>query len=301
MRKILLFALALCTVAAGNAQLMKVSSVQKVNLPATATANVSTMSPDGSYVLLTDMQKPGICKWDITTAKYTQVTNTGYDVRVLDDCATVVYRENSFDKNHLRYVSVKSVNIENGTTSTIVAATRNLQGVAVAGNTVAAVNNNRATIKKMSAGAATVKPVASIDKGQLCITVNGKTKVISPNGKEGQSYLRPSVSPDGTKVVYYLASTGCFVANIDGSNPVALGVIRAARWYDNNTIVGMHDIDNGEFVTSSTLIASSIDGKVKQEIAPAESMAMYPSISKDGSKISYTTPKGELFIISITK
>ncbi|MDD7404820.1 MAG: hypothetical protein PUG32_02930 [Bacteroidales bacterium] len=300
MRKAFLLAMVMCFAAMGNAQLLKVSSVEKVPLPESASASISTISPDGSFVLVTDNFKSGISKWDISSAAYTQVSSTGYSVSILDDCSTIVYRENSFDENHLRYVSVKTLDLATKKVATIVAPTRNLNGVAVAGNTVTAIDSRRATVKAVK-GVKESRPTASIDKGQLCITVNGKTSVISPNGREGQSYLWPSVSPDGKKVVYYLAATGCFVANIDGSNPVALGILRAAKWYDNNTVVGMVDHDNGEFVTSSSLMAVSADGKIRQEIAPENAMAMYPSISADGSKISYTTPAGGLYIMNITK
>ncbi|MBR3765783.1 MAG: hypothetical protein IKL11_01300, partial [Muribaculaceae bacterium] len=122
-------------------------------------------------------------------------------------------------------------------------------------------------------------------------------KVISPNGQEGASYLWPSISPNGTKVCYYLATKGCYVANIDGSNPVYIGQLRATKWLDDLTVVGMNDLDDGSVVTSSKLIAASIDGQVKQELTVDESMAMFPSTN--GKRIAYSTPMGDLFIINL--
>ena len=142
-------------------------------------------------------------------------------------------------------------------------------------------------------------PVAFIEYGQLMLTSNGKTVTLSPNGTEGQSYLWPSVSPDGTKVLYYLAGQGAFTCNIDGTDVQHIGYIRAAKWYDNNIVVGMHDTDNGEFVTSSEVIAYSADGKEKQVLSDASTMAMYPTVSANGKKISFTTPSGEAYIINV--
>jgi hypothetical protein len=118
-------------------------------------------------------------------------------------------------------------------------------------------------------------------------------------GTEGQSYLWPEISPDGTKIVFYLAATGCFVCNIDGSNCHHLGTIRAARWMGNDMIVGMFDQDNGVNVTSSELIASNAAGTVKQTLTDSSVMAMYPSPSADAGKIAFTTPQGELYIMNV--
>lgn len=61
----------------------------------------------------------------------------------------------------------------------------------------------------------------------------------------------------------------------------------------------MHDTDNGEFVTSSEVIAYSADGKEKQVLSDASTMAMYPTVSANGEKISFTTPSGEAYIINV--
>ncbi len=301
MKKVLISALLLCSGVFSYAQL-NVASVEKVNLPEGVTANKATLSPDGSYVVLSQMEKAGLHKLDLATNKVTTISEKGttLGLQISEDGQQVIFRENSYD-NKLRKTALKSANLVTGKQTTIVKATRDLQGFEVRGAQVMAMNKGKLTTKSLTGEKTVSAPVASINGGQLYVTINGKTNNISPQGTDCQSYLWPSVSPDGTKVAYYLARHGAYVCDLDGSNPVFLGSIRAPRWYDNSTVVGMNDQDNGEVVTSSKIVAVSTDGKTGQNLTEDESMAMYPTASADGSKIAYSTPAGELYIINITK
>jgi len=298
MKKIILSAMLLGASLIGYAQL-NVASIEKVTLPEGVTASQATISPDGSFVVLSIAEKEGIQKLDLATSALTTVSNTGnmFDLKIADN-GTVIFRE-SKTVNKLRQTALKAVNVA-GIESTVVPFTRDLQGFAVEGETVMAMNKGQFTTKSFGA-TKTVAPVASIDHGRMVITVNGESKVVAPQGTESQSYLWPSVSPDGTRVVYYLGRKGAYVCNIDGSNPVFLGGIRAPRWYDNNTVVGMNDQDNGEYVYASKIVAVKADGSFSQMLTDDASMAMYPSVTTDGAKIAFTTPAGELYIINLTK
>lgn len=301
MKKVFISALLLCSGVFSYAQL-NVASIEKVALPEGVTANKATISPDGSYVVFSRMEKSGLHRLDLGSNTLTTVSEKGitFGLQISQDGSTVVFRENSFDKNHLRKTALKSMNVATGKETTIVKPTRELQGFEVRGAQVMAMNNGKLTTKSLTGAATVSAPVASIKGGQLYVTVNGKTTNISPQGTDCQSYLWPSVSPDGTKVVYYLARRGCYVCDLDGSNPTYLGSIRAPRWFDDATVVGMNDYDNGENVTASKIVAVSIDGSKGQNLTNDASMAMYPSVSNDG-KIAYTTPAGELYIININK
>ena len=230
---------------------------------------------------------------DLASKEITMISKDGnsFDLKIAED-GTVVFRESKTAENKLRYTSLKAVS-PRGVETTLLEPTRNLNGFAVNGTNVMTVDNNVCAAKSLNGGAGVQMPVASIRNGQLCID----GKVISPNGTEGASYLWASISPNGTKVCYYFVTGGCFVADIDGSNPVFVGNLHAAKWLNDLTVVGMNDIDNGYVVTSSKLIAASIDGKVSQNLTLDESMAMYPSTN--GKSIAYTTPTGELFIINL--
>ena len=226
MRKILL-SIAVLASSVASAQLLSVGSTEKVNLPAGITVMHSTMSHDGSFAVING--SAGLMKVDLSTGKTMQIAQSAslQNVEISQDGNTVVFKQPTF-QGKLRYTALKSVNLNNGKETTLVAPSRNLQGFNVVNNRVNAVNKGTITTKALNSTASSVSaPVASINRGALNVTVNGVTKNISPQGTTGMSYLWPSVSPDGTKVLYYLCGRGAYVCNLDGSNPVSLGEIRA--------------------------------------------------------------------------
>ncbi len=303
MKKILFSVMLLCSSSIGFAQIFNVTSTEKVNLPEGTATYISTISPQGDYLLISDQKKQGLQKFDLASSKMQTVTTaagSSFDAQISQDGKTVVFRETQIGKDKLKRVGLKSINLATGETKTLVKPSRNLQGVAVNQSTVFAVEKGKLMKKSLSNAKTTAeRPVLSIKYGQLMITRNGKTSILSPNGQQGASYLWPSVSPDGTKILYYLATKGAYTCDINGQNIKYIGSIRAPRWYNNDIVVGMNDSDNGAVVTSSEIIAATTDGKVKQTLTSNEVIAMYPTASAQSNKIAFTTPKGETYIINV--
>ena len=297
MRKLLL-ALALGFSMSAMGQVLNVTSIEKVNLPEQAA--VAAISPLGDYLLLTSATNQGLTKYDLASHQ-TQVLSAapsaGHNVKISPDGQTVVFREGSFNDKHLRLSSLKSVNLTTGERLELVKPTRDLQGYAVDATTAVAVNKGKYSKKAIGTAKAQKAPVLSIDKGKLMITINGKTRNLSPNGNQF-SYLWPSLSPDGTKVLYYLAAHGAYVCDLDGSNVRKVGQMRAPVWYDDNTIVGMMDKDDGEFIYASTIVATTLDGAT-QTLTDDATIAMYPHAAV--GMIAFSTPAGEAYIINVTK
>ena len=297
MRKIL-FALALGFSMSAMAQVLNVTSVEKVNLPENAA--VAAISPQGDYLLLTSATNQGLTKLDLTNGQ-TQVLSTavsaGHNVKISPDGQTVLFREGSFNNKHLRFTSLKSVNLATGSSQVLVKPTRDLQGYDIDATSAGVVNKGKYSSKAIGSAKAQKLPVLSINKGQLMITINGKTRQLSPNGTQ-YSYMWASLSPDGTKVLYYQAAHGTYVCNLDGSNVQKVGKMRAPVWYDDQTIVGMMDLDDGEYIYASTIVAATLDGKT-QTLTGDDVIAMYPHAI--AGKIAFSTPAGEAYIINVTK
>ena len=297
MRK-LLFALTLGFSMSAMGQVLTVTSIEKVNLP--EQASVAAISPQGDYLLLTSATNQGLTKFDLTSGQTTTLStaaSAGHNVKISPDGQTVVFREGSFNSKHLRMSSLKSVNLSTGASQVLVKPTRDLQGYAVDATSVGAVNKGKFSKKAVGAAKAQNLPVLSIDKGRLMITVNGKTRQLSPNGTQF-SYMWASLSPDGTKVLYYQAAHGAYVCDLDGGNVRKVGKMRAPVWYDDNTIVGMMDLDDGEFIYASTIVAATLDGTT-QVLTGDETVAMYPHAT--AGKIVFSTPAGEAYMINVTK
>ena len=113
------------------------------------------------------------------------------------------------------------------------------------------------------------------------------------------SYLWPSLSPDGKRICFYAAGMGCYTCALDGSDVRKLGWIRAAQWYGNDVVVGLHDRNDGRFTTESAILAKSIDGKETQTITPANVVAVLPSVAE--GKIAYSTVDGRVFVLDVTR
>ncbi len=277
MKKILLLAVAFMSMMA-SAQILNVESVEKLNIPQNKDSKIAGISPDGSYVLITSQSNEGLAKFDLATNVVTTLTDAvgaGYNVEISADSKQVTYREITLAKDNGRLTSLVRQDLATAKRSTLVKSTRNM---------------HQARARQAAA------PVVSIQNGELVITVGTVSKVLSPNG-QGRSYLWPSLSPDGTKILYFV-SGNVWVCNIDGSNVTRIGNFRAPQWYNNNVVVGMNDIDNGHFVTSSEVVAYTLDGK-KQVLTSGNIMAMYPYASANGKKIVCSTPMGEAYIINI--
>lgn len=300
MKKVL-FALALCVSFSGMAQLVNVTSIDKVNIPESAVNKVAAISPAGDYILLTTDYNQGLTKYDLATGAtqvITQAQGAGFDTQISSDGNTVVYRERLTNKKHLQMKAVKSMNLATGAEQQLVKPTRDLQGVAIVGNTAVAVNKGKVAKKAINEGKAQVStPVLSTNNFMLYMTRNGKTTEFMPMGK-GYRYIWASMSPDASKALFYCSGKGAYVCNVDGSGLKALGKVQAAKWMSNDMIVGMTTTDNGEVFTSGEIVVLDLNGN-SQVLTGNDVVAMYP-LPADG-KIAFSTPTGEAYIINITK
>lgn len=293
MKKILL-GLTLLVSLGMNAQILSVKSTTKVAIPAGVKVSTAQLSPDGKWAVISHQSSMGLDKIDLSTNKLTRISDTGngFDLKISGDNNTVIFRESNYGTDKRRYTTLKSVNISTGATKVVSPTTRDTRVFAT--DAAKALKANAGTF----VGEAT-RPVASINRGSMYITQNGITTLVAPQGVEGKSYLWPQVSPDGKKILYFVVGEGCFVCNIDGSNPIAQGVLRASVWYDNNTIVGMDHKDDGVKTTSSKLIAKRINSSTTQVLTTSSVKAMYPSVG--ANNISFVTPQGEFFVLNISK
>ena len=296
--KQLFLSVALALSATAFAQLLEVESVTPLKLQGVGRSVVTGVSPKGDFPLLSDAQLNGLAKYDLSTDRIeviSQARSAGLNVAVSADGSCVAYREDSF-RDRLRYTDVKVRNFTTGTTKQLLRDARNVNGVSLQGNTAVTVANGEAKTTALTGKAAKkTTPVASIVNRRLVLTTNGTSKTLSPLGTD-RSYLWPSVSPDGKHICFYVAGTGCYISDLKGKIVARLGKIHAAKWLNSTTVVGMNDTDDGYTITSSAIVAATIDGK-SQVLTDSSLKAMYPYPA--GNKIFFSTDEGENYIINI--
>ncbi|MBR5101566.1 MAG: PD40 domain-containing protein [Muribaculaceae bacterium] len=306
MKKLSLAITALSAVFLMQAQVLQVASIERINTPQSeATAVVAGISPDGDYLLLTSDTQTGLVKFDLATQAATTLTTAeraGWNVRFSGDGKDIIYEEASTTADRLRVRALKTLNVATKQAKTLIEPTRDMKAVEVYNKTAPIIADK--TTRKGAKGTVSTqakKPEVFNEMFNLYVTTaDGNTQLFAPNG-EGLTYHWASISPDGTKMVYYVSELlGCFVCNLEGGQPIAMGDITAPQWYDNNTIIGMNDRDNGSYVVESTIVAHTLDGK-SQSLTDDSVIAMYPYASKEGSKIAFSTPTGEAYIINVNK
>ena len=277
MKKTMLFVAACLLSLAASAQVLEVVSMQQLPIAAQAEMKVAGVSPDGSYLLLTSGSNKGLQRYDLESQTLTTITDAagaGYNVQVSNNGQEVVYRETTIDRNNLRQNKVVRLNMYNQRQNVVARNQRDMKQMAT--------SDNLTTV--------------SIKDRLIVLKHNGLTTTLAPNGNH-LSYIWPSVSPDGTKLCYYVCGNGCWVSNIDGSNPQYIGhKCQAAKWYDNNTLVAMASEDDGHFTTASAIVLYTLDGK-KQTLTNDSMIAMYPYAAENA--IVFSTIEGETYLLNV--
>ena len=276
MKKIFL-SLALAVSMMASAQVFEVGQLTKLNTPTDTDVKVAGVSADGSYVLITSGSNQGLRRYDVATGETTTITTAagaGYNVQISQDGQEVVYRETKFDNKGLRKNNIIRLDMATAKTTTVAKAQRDMMAMTTTGANVS----------------------VSISDRKIVLTKNGKNIVLAPNGSN-ESYIWPSISPDGTKLCYYVCGNGCWVANLDGSGKQYIGHgVQAAKWYDNNTLVAMDAEDDGHFTTASAIVACTLDGK-KQVLTNNSMIAMYPYAANN--MIVFSTLDGETYMLNV--
>lgn len=299
MKKQLLLGLMLGAMTLADAQLVEVESVQKVPL-GPLSVYTAEISPDGLHAVVADQSGSGLAWLTLSDGTARAITDNGSTtmLQFTADGSAAVYRASTFDASHRRYVALYAYDTATGDSRRILSPTRTLEAFGVSGNSAVAVDGGRAVdIALTSPATAAARPVAGIAGGLLQITADGNTRTFSPLGERANSYLWPSVSPDGTRVAFFAVGCGAFTCRLDGSDLRSLGMLRAVRWLDDNTLVGMDDHDNGFVTTESVIVAVSADGSVSQRITGPDTIAVFPSTAP--GKVAFTTPAGEMYVITL--
>ena len=298
MKKLLLFFLLIAQIAL--AQQINVLSIEKIKATDTGGYFYPKISPDNQFILMTRGNYSGLYQYSPVSKSLKTLNEdpgAGYKVQISDDGNTVLYNKTELIRK-LRHNSLISQTISNGEKKVLGAPTREqITGKMVNSNPVYV--KNRSLVKSNS-----VKPtdnlyLITIENQKMVLYKNGVRAELTPSGANA-SYIWPSISPDNKNIVYTVTGKGTYVCSVTGKNVTSLGKLNAPSWAGNKFVVGMDDRDDGEKLISSSLIITSIDGKLRKKLeTPTGINAMYPSASKDGSRIAFNTDRGEVYLMQV--
>lgn len=291
---LLLFSFFLADVAA---RYLDVQSVKKQDIPVAGGCFYPKFGPGGAYLLLTTVNYSGLKKWDLNSGSLqvlTEEPGAGYAPRISEDGQELLFAKIEL-VNQLRHNSLHSLSMVSGEKRKLTEPGREAITPAFSGSRplyVKAGKLERGAVKQ-----AEVKSIVTIENRKMVLYTPAGRKLIDPLGGDA-SYIWPSISPDGTRLLFTVAGRGTYTCLLNGKSAVALGKLNAPTWLNNNWVVGMDDKDDGGRVVESSLWLVSVDGSKRQQLTnPLEHIAMYPAASPDGNRIAFNTDKGEVYIL----
>ena len=260
-----------------SAQILQVVSVEKLSTASHPDARVAGISPLGDYVLITDGGENGLHRYDLATNKLTTITKApaaGFNVQISQDGKQLAFSEMVINADRIITHNIHQVNMVESKTQLLA--------------------NHQADLSNLRLAEANVSLI-NVDC-QVYLIKNGKRIHIAPQGDE-YTYIWQSLSPDKTKICYYVSELGCYVCDLNGQNSQFIGYdCRAAQWYDNNTLIGMYDLDDEHRTVASRIVAYTLDGKYQILTGP-DMIAMYPFATE--GKIAFSTLNGKAYIMNV--
>lgn len=269
------------------------------------------LSPDGSKVFFTSAGYKGLWYYDIKDKKvvsFSSEPGAGYEFAFSGDGKSVYYRVDNFGKDGLRASqTMVQKNISTKQRQVLETANELSSPRILLSNKLAYTSNDRLVVKasgsslgKSSTQQNVKDAVVYIENQDLVLYSNGNKKILTPLGKG--NYIWPSLSPDGTKILFTLAGKGTFVSDLDGKILMKLGYANAPKWSpDGRWVIYMVDRDNGLEVTESDIFAVSADGSQKTQLNVAGGeAAMYPEWSSDGQSVVYHSDEGSIYLMKLS-
>lgn len=293
MKKFVLMVAAMAALTA-QAQIVEVQSTSQLLKGVDSDMYYPVISSDGSKLLYTTENFVGLKMYDFkedVTLKISDAERAGLDASFSRDGKSVYYVTQMIkDGKNIR--QAKSYNLVAKKELAISAEGRVVRKpLALKGGVMTAVDGDiSATVKN----ATTVRTEGSV----LYIGINGVEKAYTPVESHA-GYLWESLSPDGTKVLFFVAGKGIYITDLNGNILQFLGNYEAPVWYGDNCVVAMNAKHNGYQHISSQIVMMTIDGEKFQELTKPESMTMNPTTSYDAGKVVYNTIDGRLYQMNI--
>ena len=265
---------------------------------------------ESQKVLFTQSDYEGLNVYDIADDVVTPLASdrlAGFSPAFSKDGKSVYFLSQTRE-NMLVYREMKSVNLDGTEMSTVMGKSRGmLHPVAVDGGVVTVSDNGRKLKAKSNGG------TYAYSAGKKIVVVkNGIEKKIAPVPTK-YTYIWESLSPDGTKILFYAGGKGAYICDLDGNLVAELGKYTSPAWCGNDYVVAVNATHDGHQYETSQIVLLKVDGSYKKELtAPVSmsgsykkeltapvSMSMHPTASASGDRLTYNTIDGRLFLMDL--
>lgn len=290
-----------------NAQLFEVGKTQQVKTGELAEAYHPLFMPDGKSLLVTSDNYAGLGIVSLESGEYSHLTNmegAGYYPAVSADGNTIVTRKLNYEAQNM---SLFKIDVKKRTLTTLEKDIEHINRVDVFNGNLTYALQGRTFKKQVST---MITPIArpktilvTEEDLKVVVYIDGVRNVVDPlsTAERDAQYCWASLSPDQSKICF-VNGANAYVCDLDGSNLVNLGELRAPVWQSDDCVVGMLDEDDGHVFTASEIVAVSVDGKKRQQLTTKSSeLKMFPSVSADGSQVAYNTIDGKIYLMNIKK
>lgn len=293
MKKLLLSILGCCALFAG-AQQVTVVKQERLLQGVEGPAYYPVLDRTGTRLLFASGVEYGLKLYDMNTDVVTPISNercAGIDATFGND-GDVYYVAQAFNENNLIYRTGYKFDVNKASSDIVLEAQHGAMNVAVGtrGVTMRGPRKNYTSTRNIGTA-------VEVQGSNLLITVNGQQRSYSPV-ESYAGYLWPSLSPDGTKVLFCAAGAGAFVTDLNGKVQASLGKYEMPCWYNNDYVVAQNATDDGHQFTSSQIMLLKADGSFCHELTKPTSMTMQPTSA--AGKIVYTSIDGLLYLMEIT-
>lgn len=294
MKKLLLTAVMFAGFTLMNAQIADVESVTPLLKGVESEMHHPVLSADGSQLMFSESNFSGLRLYnfsDNVVVKVSAEARAGFDATFSLDGRQIYFVTQTLENNR-NMRQAKCYDIE---TKQIVELTKPARlvtrPVALKKGYATTVNGELVVTDAMSTRVRT-------EGTKLIIAKNGVEKAYTPiEGSAG--YIWSSLSPDGTKVMFFAAGHGIVITDLNGNVIANPGNYETPVWYGNNHIVAMNATNDGHNYRSSQIVIVKADGSEMQELTKPESMTMTPTASFAAGKIVYSTIDGRLYQMNI--
>lgn len=304
MKKMLL-SVAVVSALVANAQQFDVVSVEQVPTGDHEMTFHPRFMPDGN-LLVSAENYDGLALINVKSGEYTLLTEmqgAGYYPVISEDGKTILTR--SMDKVNFTH-DIYVLDVESKTLKTVAKGIDHVNQMTYNGSEAMLPIEGKAVKKTVFKGASSASLddlLVTEEDLKIVVYANGVRTELNPlagkiEGWEPQ-YIWASLSPDKSRILF-----GCgdkaYICNLDGSEVVNLGAMRAPTWRGNTHVVGMNDSDDGYHFTKSDIVIVDVAGNNFQQLTvSSDEIKMYPSVSADGSKIAFHTLEGEIYVMTI--